>query len=92
MVTSVAIREHAPGERDRARLQKGVWSQLRNSSFFYESDVCEAKQRSDSVKRRDLIFLVPLFVEELWKVKIHITLKASFLGRIYSPEYSTRLL
>ncbi|CAH8353592.1 unnamed protein product [Eruca vesicaria subsp. sativa] len=30
METSVTMREHAPGVRDRARLQDGVWSQVVN--------------------------------------------------------------
>lgn len=36
METSVAMREEGAGLRERARLQKGVWLQLRNSSFFHE--------------------------------------------------------
>ena len=51
METSWAIRVQAPGLRNRARLQKGVWSQARNSSFFQEWTVWEArkKEREDNL-------------------------------------------
>lgn len=44
METSWTIRVQAPGLRNRACLQKGVWSQVRNSSFFQEWTVWEARK------------------------------------------------
>lgn len=46
IVTSVAVREHEPGVRDRARLQNGVWLQFLNSSFFHEKTEEERRRRS----------------------------------------------
>lgn len=36
MVMWEAMRVEEDGVRDRARLQKGVWWHVRNSSFFHE--------------------------------------------------------
>lgn len=41
---------HAPGERERARLQKGVWWQLRNSSRLKERTVWEVRKRRERMK------------------------------------------
>lgn len=45
---------HPPGERERerARLQKGVWLQLRNSSRLKERTVWEERKRRE--RRREL--------------------------------------
>lgn len=41
---------HAPGERERARLQKGVWWQLRNSSRLKERTVWEVRKRRERMR------------------------------------------
>ena len=43
---------HPPGERERARLQKGVWLQLRNSSRLKERTVWEERKRR--ARRREV--------------------------------------
>ena len=60
METSWAIRLQAPGLRDRARLQKGVWLQFRNSSFFQEWTVREERKMR---KRRETLKSF-IFMEE----------------------------
>ena len=39
---------HAPGERERERLQKGVWWQFRNSSRLKERTVWEVRKRRET--------------------------------------------
>lgn len=63
--TSVAMRWQEPGFRDLERLQNGVWSQFRNSSFFHEK-MGEGKNRrvKKSGKRRvEIGFLLGFMIE-----------------------------
>lgn len=65
METWVATRWEDPGLRERARLQKGVWLQVLNSSLF--QDETEEIMLRERIRRRDgRCGLSLLIVQLLW--------------------------
>lgn len=65
MAMSVAVSEQDPGFLDRARLQNGVWLQLRNSSFFHDVTVVRRWRVMRSSRRRESVRIVAM---DEWRV------------------------
>ena len=57
MEASVAMRVEEAGVRERARLQKGVWWQVRNSSFFQERTEVRWEEHKSRRRTRERVWV-----------------------------------